>query len=406
MRIIVSATLGGFSAGTWYAVNTARRLVSRGHEVLYIPRPAGESARRAESAGLRVTSDIDLEKKSPRRAYRNLRTLLNLMTSFGPDVVLAHGSGDHSFWGLARLIGDRRMALIRVRALDPKPPRRHALARWLHHKATDAVVTANTRHYAYYRSALAIPAERMRIIGGGIDPEEYRDTGDDAFRSNEISLPDGRRIVVLLARFAPVKGHRVLLTAASRIRERHSDTHFLFVGRAAAYNGDQLRRWTFEMNLQGAVTIVDRPLPSIPALLARCAIGVVASVGSETVSRALLEYLASGLAVVATDVGGVPDLLSRGEFGRLIPPDNSTAIAAAVSDLLDNDERRRRMGAAARAYVLGNCTWDQRVDEWERLLYETIARVRGRDIAPLNDGEPPGGCQESPPAVVLDGPVR
>jgi glycosyltransferase involved in cell wall biosynthesis len=273
---------------------------------------------------------------------------------------------------MVKTIWARRLALIRVRVLDPKPPKRHPLARWLNRRVTDLIVTANSRHFADYQSRFRLATGKVRIIEAGIDPTEFSRLGEDAFAENELSIPTGGPIVVMVARFAPIKGYRVLLAAASRVRKAHPNTHFLFIGYPFDYRAADLQRWLVEANLVDAVTIVDRRLPQLPALLARCAVGVVASVGSETVSRSLLEYLASGLPVVATDVGGVADLLARGDFGRLIPPDNAARLADAISELVGDSEGARRSGKRGQEYVLSHCTWEKRVDEWEEAISQVV----------------------------------
>ena len=389
MKILVSATLGGGSAGTWYAVETARRFLARGHQVWYLSRRGHSALERARDAGIPTIDHIDLEEKSPLRYYKNLRLLIELLRQHSPDIILAHGGEDHAAWGLAKALRAKKVALIRVRALDPKPPKRHPLSIWLHRQATDMIITANSRHFTAYQERLHIPAAKLRIIEAGIEPKDYSDLSDSAMTENGVALPKGKPLVVMVARFAPIKGHRVLVSAAGILKRRGIPCHFVLVGYQKDYTVDQFKRWFVEGNLVDDFTVVDRRLPRLPALLSRCDIGVIASLGSETVSRSLLEYLASGLPTVATDVGGIADIMSRGEFGRLVRPDNATALADAIADLLSDNSRRMRMANAGRNYVHSFCTWDQRVDQWEKVMYETVSRIRGESIPVLNSGEPP-----------------
>jgi len=389
MKILVSATLGGGSAGTWYAIETAKRFQARGHQVWYLSRRGHSALERALSAGLPTIDHIDLEEKSPFKFYGNLRRLIDLLRRHSPDVILAHGGEDHAAWGLAKAMRAPEVALIRVRALDPKPPKRHPMSIWLHSRATDMIVTANSRHFAAYQGRLRIPPNKLRIIEAGIDSSDYSDLSDSAMRENGVELPKGKPLVVMVARFAPIKGHRVLVSAAGILKRRGIPCHFLLIGYPKDYTAEQFQRWSVEGNLLDDFTVIDRLLPRLPALLSRCDIGAIASLGSETVSRSLLEYLASGLPAIATDVGGISDIMSRGEFGRLIRPDNANALADAIADLLSDNNRRLRMANAARNYVHSHCTWEQRVDQWEEVMYETVARVRGESIPTLNSGEPP-----------------
>lgn len=389
MKILVSATLGGGSAGTWYAIETARRFKARGHQVWYLSRRGHSALERARAAGLETIDHIDLEEKSPTKFYGNLRRAIDLIRKLGPDVILAHGGEDHTIWGLAKAMRAPKVAVIRVRALDPKPPKRHPLSIWLHSRATDMIVTANSRHFTAYQERLRIPASKLRIIEAGIEPSDFSDLSEAKMSENGMVLPTGKPLVVMVARFAPIKGHRVLVSAAGILKRRGVPCHFVLIGYPKDYTIDQFKRWFVEGNLVDDFTVIDRKIPALPALLSRCDIGVIASLGSETVSRSLLEYLASGLPVVATDVGGIADIMSNGEFGYLVAPDNATALADAIAELLADNNRRLRMANAGRNFVHTSCTWDQRVDQWEKVMYETVARVRGESIPVLNSGEPP-----------------
>lgn len=404
MKIICSIALDGRSAGSWYAIETARRLAARGHQVLFLSRPSGKTIEAAREAGLRVVEGLDLEEKAPAKMYRNLRRVIGLIGEFGPDAVLAHWGEDHTMWGLAKAMRAPKLALIRVRALDPKPPKRHPLSIWLHRRATDMVVTVNTRLYSAYQSRLRIPPEKLQIIEAGIDEAVW--AGGQSGRSGpnglgglsglsgrgaleEFGVPAGKPVVVLLARFSPVKGHRVFLSAMTRIRRQHPGAHFLWLGYPSQYDAAMFKRWFVEGNLLESVTVVDRFIPNVHDVLRECTLGVVSSIGSESVSRSLLEYFACGLPAVATDVGGVADLMGRGDFGIMVRPDDPAALAEAVIALLDDPKRAGWRGAAARDYVREHCGWEERIDAWEELLYRVVSRVRGEDIPRMNAGEPP-----------------
>ncbi len=397
MKIVVSIALDGRSAGSWYAIETARRFAARGHEVLFIPRPRGQTIASARDAGLKVVDDLDLEEKSPGKMYGNLRRITQIIGSFGPDVALAHWGEDHSLWGMAKAMRASKMALIRVRALDPKPPKRHPLSRWLNRRATDQIVTVNTRLHSAYRDRLKIPTDRLSIIEAGIDPKRWESVDADPAALRRIGVPTDRPVVVLLARFSPVKGHRIMLSALPRILDKHPKAHFLWIGLPSEYQAAMFKRWFVEGNLLDAVTVVDEYQSDLPAILKASTIGLVTSIGSESVSRSQLEYMAAGLPSVATDVGGIADLMGRGDFGRLVPPANPIALATAINELLDDEKRSGWMGQAAKDYVHTHCTWDQRVDQWEELLYRVVSRVRGDSIPQMTDGEPP--CENTVAAI-------
>ncbi|HXT01782.1 MAG TPA: glycosyltransferase, partial [Elusimicrobiota bacterium] len=83
--------------------------------------------------------------------------------------------------------------------------------------------------------------------------------------------------------------------------------------------------------------------------IAGCRVGVVASLGSEAVSRAALEWMAAARPVIATNVGGIPDLVEHGVTGLLVPPGDTDALAKAVEYMLAEPARTEEMGRRARA---------------------------------------------------------
>ncbi len=91
---------------------------------------------------------------------------------------------------------------------------------------------------------------------------------------------------------------------------------------------------------------------------------------------ALIEAMAAGRAVVSTEVGGVPDVVTDGETGRLVPVDDAVALAATTDALLDDASQRERLGTAARARVLATYGADRLVADVDR-LYRRLLAARG-----------------------------
>ncbi len=373
MKILVSLTLEGRNAGIWYALETTRRFQARGHDVLCLPRSQGKTIERAREANLNVIDDCDLAVSSPRHVYENVRRLIRLAREFQPDVVLAHWGPDHIYWALAKTVGRLTTPLIRVRALDPRPPKKHILSKWLHRKPTDHIVTVNARLRDLYHTRLRLPRDCVSIIGPGVDPT-HLDPGEPADLA-ALGVPKGKDVVILLARFSPVKGHRVMLKSIRQVVERFPDIHFLWLGFPAEYDRRLFDRWFVEANLMDYITVVDSFQPDIYAILRACTLGLVTSVGSESISRSLLEYFSCGLPVVATDVGGVTDLMQRGEFGILVSPDDAAALADGIMRILALPDRGQSLGVRAHTYLLSNVTWNQRIDDWENLLAATRDRA-------------------------------
>ena len=112
-----------------------------------------------------------------------------------------------------------------------------------------------------------------------------------------------------------------------------------------------MERLNWQLKPAGLEGIVEFPgrVEDKWAFLASCRVGVVASIGSEAVSRATLEWMALGRPVVASRVGGIPDMVEEGVTGLLVEPGDSAALANALNTILKDAELAQRLGRAGRA---------------------------------------------------------
>ena len=110
----------------------------------------------------------------------------------------------------------------------------------------------------------------------------------------------------------------------------------------------------------------------VAAFLTRCRVGVVASTGSEAVSRAALEWMAAGRPVVASSVGGLPDLVEEGVTGLLVQPDSPHALAAALRRFLDDPALAAALGAAGRKRYVSRFSLRPFGDRTERLYLDLL----------------------------------
>ena len=159
-----------------------------------------------------------------------------------------------------------------------------------------------------------------------------------------------------MARLAPEKGHRVLLQAAARLDTAHPDVHYLLLGDGPLRQ--QLQAQVSECGLHARVHFLGFR-QDIPRLLAASDLAVLPSF-VEGVPAAILEAMASGLPVIATNVGGVREVLIDGAMGRIISPGNADQLAQALQQLLRaGHEQRRAMGRRAQDHVRAHFSLEQ-----------------------------------------------
>ena len=220
--------------------------------------------------------------------------------------------------------------------------------------------------------ALGVGApERFRVVPLGLDLTRFERV--DAERGallGELGLPAETPMVTIVARLVPIKAHEVFLRAARLVLETHPTSRFLVVGdgeRRAA-----LEVLTAELGLGAYVRFLGwrRDLERIYA----DSTVVALTSRNEGSPVSLIEAMAAGRPVVATRVGGVPDLVADGVTGRLVPPDDPAALADALAALLRDPERRRALGAAGRARVVPAFAAARLVEDVDALYTELLRR--------------------------------
>ena len=214
----------------------------------------------------------------------------------------------------------------------------------------DRVVATSARGAAY----LARPAE---VVHHGIDAEAFR-PGDRAAARARLGLPEGV-LVGCFGRIRHQKGTDVFVDAMLACLDRHPTAHAVILGRATpAHRGFEaaLRTRVAASGAAGRVRFAGEVPVDAVALWHRALDLYVAPQRWEGFGLTPLEAMASGVPVLATRVGAFEELVADGETGRLVPPGDVGAMAAALDEALGSAGRRAAWGAAARARVLERFT--------------------------------------------------
>jgi glycosyltransferase involved in cell wall biosynthesis len=189
----------------------------------------------------------------------------------------------------------------------------------------------------------------------------------------ELAIEPGAPVVGTVCELRPQKALEVLVEAAALLREQMPGLRVLVAGDGP--DRERLERLVRRQGLEQVVTLLGlrRDVPDLLAALDVC----VCCSDFEGSPLAVMEYMAAGKPVVATRVGGVPDLVVDGVTGHLVPPRDPGSLAEAVAGLLADPRRRRRLGDQGRLRQRREFDLDGTVRRLED-LYETLARAHGR----------------------------
>jgi L-malate glycosyltransferase len=214
--------------------------------------------------------------------------------------------------------------------------------------------------------------DKVRVIHNAIDIEKFQTSRDE--RVHLFSKVDGGKIIVLIGNMhTDVKGHPWLIASAPAVIREFPLTRFVLVG-----DGEQrasFEQQVAELGLEENFSFLGSRT-DIPEILASCDIAVLPS-KAEGLSNAVLEYMAARLPTIVSDVGGNAQLVDDGVRGLLVPPADSSALSAAMLELLRNPGRARQMGEAGREFVARNFSFERLVGEVDALYTELLQRGSG-----------------------------
>ncbi len=228
-------------------------------------------------------------------------------TSGIPLVATVHGK--HYFWEKFR----RRLAY-----------------RWVSRRATMVAVSEDLKQFIVQK--VGVPSDRIKVLYNGVEVPSSPIRADiDACR-NELGLPGNDRIVGVVGNLYPVKGHQYLIDAMPAVLEKCPNTSFVFAGRGQLETA--LKEQVSRLGLDKRVHFLGLR-QDIPRILALLDVFVLPSL-SEGLSMAILEAMMAGKPVIATRVGGNPEIVVDGETGLLVPSKDSPPLAASLIKLLTN----------------------------------------------------------------------
>lgn len=351
-------------------VRLATRLKLRGWEVSVVSlMPPKAYVEDLETAGIPVFS-LGIRRKLP--DPRPVLRLARIIRKWQPDIVHSHMVHANLLARIVRPLAPFPVLVCTAHNIDEGGRLREVLYRLtdLFCDLTTQVSQAGLERYVHVG---AVPRHKIRYIPNGVDTERFKPNLEDRLKVRKELGVDGF-VWLAVGRFDPQKDYPNMLQAFARVVHKHSNTILLIAGDGPLR--ETMENMAQELGAEKHVKFlgIRRDIPQ----LMNAADAYVMSSSWEGMPMVLLEASATGLPIVATDVGGNREVVLDGITGFLVPPRNPEALAEAVLRMMDlPEEKRREMGKAARKHVEDNFSLDRIVDMWEA-LYKELLEQKGR----------------------------
>jgi glycosyltransferase involved in cell wall biosynthesis len=338
----------------------------RGHHISLLAPPDSPLIKAAREKGL----DVIPLKIRHTFDVQSLRRIKKILEQKNIEVLHTHSSIDSWVASLAGRWADVPV-VIRTRHISV-PVRRRPLN--YVYALPDAVITTGEQIRKTLINAYGLREDDVLSIPTGVDTNLFYPRPPRPDLKKELGLSPDSLVISVVAVLRAQKRHELVIAAAPDILQRYPQARFLFVGEGPrrAVIEEEIRRHHLE-----SFFILTGHRNDIPDILAMTDIGIISS-QAEGVPQFLLQAMAMARPMVATSVGGIPDILLDGINGLLIPPEDSRALIQAVFKILENKNYSSLLGQRALEMVRTKFTAGQMADQISQ-IYQSIYFKKQKD---------------------------
>jgi len=229
------------------------------------------------------------------------------------------------------------------------------------------VVSNKTKEYVH---KLGADKSKTSVIYNGVDIDNFKPANKKESRK-KLDLPKNRNIILSVRRLVYKNGLDTLIESIPYVTRNHHDALFVVAGKGPSKKliEERIKELEIEDNIKLTGFVPDELLPVYYAA-ADCF--VLPSASGEGLPLVLLEAMACGLPIIATIVGGTPEIIEHMKNGILVPPRNPEALAKTMSELLSKEELRSTIGEEARRIVKNRFSWEKNVCQLQRIYNEFL----------------------------------
>ena len=302
---------------------------------------------------------------TPRWKYGDISAALHLARVLRDqqiELVLLMQSKDIHLAAVASMIMPRVMFVF-YQQMNSRYNKRDCIHSWMYSKISLWITLTESMKedvLLYTR----VPPEKVKVVPLGIDLQKFNPS---YYSKNEVrtffGLPHNDCIIGVLGRLDKLKGQEILLRAVPEVLKQHTNIIFLIAGdETAGEHGykEYLMKLCRELDIERYVKFLPFT-DDVPRLMAALDLFILPSF-SETFGLVVLEAMAMELPIIATNAGGLPEIITNGKTGLLIEPRDATALAWAIHRVLNDSTLRLSLGQLARKEALERYNFDRCMD--------------------------------------------
>jgi len=232
---------------------------------------------------------------------------------------------------------------------------------------TDKIVALTNGEKEDYLAYKVARKEKLAVISSGVDLNRYKEPSSEEKKNfkKELGVLENSLVVGTVGRLVPVKGPESLIEASKIIVSKYPDTYFLFVGDGPLRQSLEMK--AIQIGLKKNIIFLGWR-DDVSKIISIFDIFVLPSL-NEGMGRVLVEAMALQKPIVASRVGGIPDLVSHGKNGFLVPPKNPMKLAKYIMILLEDQGKRETMGLAGQE-TISNFSKEKMIEDTEKLYEE------------------------------------
>jgi phosphatidylinositol alpha-1,6-mannosyltransferase len=363
-----------------YNVEFARRLHERGHDVRVFAWESGDAGER-DAAASDAEMPFAVHRQPFYRPRRSIeaRGVTAALVRWQSEVAFVSG-GSGAVSAIVHTASREVPTCVSVHDLRDKGRGRGRLGRWRVRRRYGfdraARITANSRHTRDRLLRLGVPGERVALVHPGVDLSHFAPDPESGRRLREELGLGHAKLILTVSRLAPNKGHLRIIDLLPRLHQSCPNAVYLIVGEGGMR--DAIAQRAAELGVGEQVRVVGRVEDTRPYYNA-CDVFAMASSrhgdgskAGEGFGIAYVEAGACGRPSIASSSGGGGEVVSDGETGRVVDPDDSEALATALGEILTDAESAAAMGARARERA-ARFDWNIGAEQLERVLLEAVS---------------------------------